>query len=40
MDWNAYEPFDPGVRGPLHKLPKAEARAWTKKWLSRDSQWG
>ncbi len=27
LDWNGYEPFDPGVWGPLHELSKKEARA-------------
>lgn len=27
IDWNGYKPFDPGVRGPLHQLPRAAARA-------------
>jgi hypothetical protein len=27
IDWDEYEPFDPGVRQPLHELSKKEARA-------------
>jgi hypothetical protein len=27
VDWDGYEPYDPGVRGPLHELPRAAARA-------------
>lgn len=27
IDWDDYEPFDPGIDGPLHRLTKAEAKA-------------
>lgn len=27
LEWDDYEPFDPGVRGPLHELPRADAQA-------------
>lgn len=27
IDWNEYEVYDPGVFGPLHELPRREARA-------------
>lgn len=27
VDWGDYEPFDPGIHGPLHEVPRREARA-------------
>lgn len=27
IQWDAYEPYDPGVRGPLNELPRREAKA-------------
>lgn len=27
MDWDDYEPFDPGVERPLHEVPRKEAKA-------------
>jgi hypothetical protein len=27
VNWDGYQPYDPGVRGPLHELPRREARA-------------
>jgi hypothetical protein len=27
VNWDDYEPFDPGVGQPLHELPRSEARA-------------
>jgi hypothetical protein len=27
VDWNAYEPFDPGIVGPPEEQPRAKAKA-------------
>ena len=26
MEWNGYEPYDPGLAGPPEELPRSEAR--------------
>ena len=34
MDWDAYEVYDPGTAGPLHAMPRAEARRAFKHLMS------
>jgi hypothetical protein len=33
MDWNGYEPYDPGVFGPLHEQTRAAAKAAFEKLM-------
>lgn len=34
VNWDFYEPFDPGVDGPLHELPRKEAREAFKRIMA------
>ncbi len=37
VDWSGYAIFDPGVQGPLHELPRGNARAAYESLMSQKS---
>lgn len=38
VDWDGYEPFDPGIWGPLHELSRKDARAAYDRLMSEKPQ--